>query len=56
MNNKTRKRIPKEEWEYLKRKDRRELILDTIILGIVVIGVVLAMGFIVGVLDGQNCN
>ena len=54
--NKKKKLIPKEEWEYLKRKDRRELILDTIILGLVTIGAVLALGFIVGVLNGQNCN
>ncbi len=44
------------ELEYANKKASKELIIDTIILGLVLVGVLLAIGYIVGVLNGQNCN
>lgn len=49
-------RISKEEREYIEKQNRRELVLDIIILAVSVIAVLLVLGFVVGVLNGQNCN
>lgn len=56
MNNKPKRRISKEERKYLEKKERKEMILDTIVLAVVVIGTILFMAFILGRLDGANCN
>lgn len=48
-------RLTKAERQELNKAYMRELVIDTIVLGITVVSIIAAIAWIVGKLNGQNC-